>query len=499
METCKTCGESINSDTSFCRSCQNKTKRKRSSRLILTFIVILTVIIIEGHIQIKRATAPERTVQRIYEAIVNKNEKALADVLNLDGKLDSHELLLYLSDQQLPLFHDKMKQAAGNVYRNGNPQTVRHEDGQDILTFTRGKKLGLYKEVNVRLLNVRIATDGPPVSKDNRVPIELLVDHAIYSADWQDGDTLFQLYVLAVEDLPELEVGEIADNNMGSYALFLAKDGEKQGVLQPNGIIPFHVEKEAIREYKLGNQHFLGLIDNEESLVLWTMEKGNLRQILFEGQESLPLINGKVKFIEDTYLQTYEPASGKEGWTFTTWVWNPEHMKFTQLHEKSFTADKPYGLETGQHAVKLWDEYDAYYVAFPQFTFTEQSLGLLKDGMLVHEDVQLGMPIDEVLKTHSNFYDHDYYAGGIYYAFPGGRTFFYDELDGNVTYLALSGGALTNELEDLLAILGAPDHEGYDDMNDEYSYFYTFGQNQLRLDREMDGTISSLWLSKHKN
>ncbi|QTD40939.1 hypothetical protein [Sporosarcina sp. Te-1] len=447
----------------------------------------------------KHVTAPERTVQGIYLAIMNNDEKALADALNMDGKLDTREILQYLKNQNLPAFHEKMQHAAGTVYRNGNPQTIRHEDGQDILKFRQQKKFGIYKAVNVSLTDVKFSgvANGRLDSKET-IPTELLVDHAMYSTDWQYGDTMFHLYVVNIKDLPGPKVNEKEDDKP-SYALFLAKDNETKGMLQIDGRIPFIVERENIGEYELGNQHFLGFIDNETSLVLWTLENGRLSPVLFDDQKSLTLNEGKFKFIEKAYLQTYEPVLGKDGWTFTTWGWEQDQLKFNLLHTESYTADRPYGLETGQHTMQLWNEYEDYYVAFPQYTFTEQSAELLKDGMLLHQDVQLGMPIEDVLQIHSNFYEHDYYAGGIYYSFPGGRTIFYDELAGDVTYITLNGGSLTNELEELLAILGPPENEGYDEMNDEYTYYYMFGQNQLRLDRGMDGRIISLWLSKRQN
>ncbi|WP_248513865.1 hypothetical protein [Sporosarcina sp. NCCP-2222] len=447
----------------------------------------------------KRANAPEQTVQRIYEAIVNKNEKALAKELNMDGEQDSRAILSCLASQGLPAFNEKMQQAAGNVYRNGNPQTIRHEDGQDILKFTLDKKLGIYKVVNVGLVDMKLGTtkNGLSGSSENRFPIELLKENAVYSTNWRDGNTLFHLYVATTENLPGLEADEDASIE-SSYALFLAKENEKQGVLQ-KGVIPSILKKEDIHEWKLESRRFLGFIDNETSLALWTLENGSMSQVQFDGQPSLPLVDGQVKLIEDKYLQTYESAHGKEGWTFKTWVWNPDQLQFHHLHSESYTNDRPYGVETGQHKTELWNEYEAYYDTFPQFTFTKQSAELLKDGMLLHTDVQLGMSIQDVLQMLPDPYDQDYYNGGIYYAFPGGRTFFYAELSGEVTYVTLSGSSLTNNQEELLEILGTPEREGYDEMNDEYYYSYNFGQNQLRVDRKKDGRIVSLWLSKRPN
>ncbi|MCG3088022.1 hypothetical protein [Sporosarcina cyprini] len=443
----------------------------------------------------KRANAPEQTVQRIYEAIVNKNEKALAKELNMEGEQDSSAILSYLASQGLPAFNEKMQQAAGNVYRNGNPQTVRHEDGQDILKFTLDKKLGIYKVVNVGLVDRKLGTvkNGLSESSESRFPIELLKENAVYSTNWRDGNTLFHLYVAETENLPGLPADEVVKES--SHALFLAKENEKEGVLQ-KGVISSKLKKEDIHEWNLESRRFLGFVDNETSLDLWTLENGSISQVLFDGQKSLPLVDGKVKFIDDIFLQTYEPIQGKEGWAFKTWVWNPDQLHFKHLHSESYTNDRPYGLETGQHKIELWNEYEAYYDTFPQFTFTKQSAELLKDGMLLHTDVQLGMSIKDVLQELPDPYDHDYYNGGIYYAFPGGRTIFYDELTGEVTFVTLGGSSLTNEQEELLAILGTPESEGYDDMKEEYYYSYTFGQNQLLVDRKRDGKIVSLWLSK---
>lgn len=447
----------------------------------------------------KRANAPEQTVQRIYEAIMNKNEKALADELNMGRDQDARALLLYLSSQDLPAFNEKMQQAAGNVFRNGNPQTIRHGDGQDVLKFTMDKKLGIYNVVNVRLVDMNLGTEknGLYKASENRFPIELLKDNAVYTTNWRDGNTLFRLYVAETEKLP----GLLADEGVSkesSHALFIAKENEKQGVLQ-KGVIPSSLKKEDIHEWQLENRRFLGFIDNETSLDLWTLENGSMREVLFDGEQDLPVVDGKVKILEGRYLQTYVPVEGKDGWTFTTWIWNPNQLQFNQLHSESYTNDRPYGLETGQRITELWNKHDAYYDTFPHYTFSKQSVELLKDGMLLQTDVQLGMPIKDVLQVLPDPYDHDYYNGGIYYAFPGGRTVFYDELTEEVTFITLSGSSLTNEQEELLAMLGTPESEGYDDVIEEYYYSYTFGQNQLLMHRERDGKIVSLWLSKRLN
>lgn len=496
MQNCKSCGRLINSRTSLCPSCKNKFKNKRFLSIAMKGMAILAVFLIWGHFQIKRTTAPEQAVQRIYEAIVNKNEKALAEELNLGREQDSRAILLYLANQKLPAFNNKMQQAAGNVYRNGNPQTIRHEDGQDILKFTLDKKFGIYNVVNVGLVDMKPGTvkNGLSEASESRFPIELLKENAVYSTNWRDGNTLFHLYVAETENLPEF-VADEGGKEKSNHVLFLAKENEKQGVLQ-KGVIPSSLKKEDIHEWQLENRRFLGFIDNETSLDLWTLENGSMIQVPFDGQQNLPLVDGKVKFIEDSYIQTYEPIQGKEGWAFKTWVWKPDQLLFHHLHSESYTNDRPYGLETGQHITELWNKHEAYYDTFPQYTFSKQSAEFLKDGMLLHTDVQLGMSIKDVLQELPDPYDHDYYNGGIYYAFPGGRTIFYDELTEEVTFITLGGSSLTNEQEELLAMLGTPESEGYDDMKEEYYYTYTFGQNLLHVDREGDGKIVSLWLSK---
>ena len=118
------------------------------------------------------------------------------------------------------------------------------------------------------------------------------------------------------------------------------------------------------------------------------------------------------------------------------------------------------------------------------------------NGMLINEAVHIGISIDEVLKEFPYYIENNYYEGGRFYSFPGGFSYFYDEITREITIIALAGRSVTNNLAELKQVLGQPIDSGYDEMENEEFKVFAIGEYTLRIGLSENGELSTVWYTK---
>lgn len=333
-------------------------------------------------------------------------------------------------------------------------------------------------------------------------------ENALYT--WPINDTT---EIILVKEEGNLEVmkdntalGEAGERQFtGDVALFIIHENEENGYLQEKITdVYLNIDRTFSEPYTFNGESFIVWIQPEASnintLTMWRYVGGELQRVLFDGTESMIVSNMKMKFLKDTYLQTYVynnhgTDEGGSGWYYTTWKWE-EEGKFSTHSKEQYTDATPYGWETGEQLTKVWHEHPEEYIAFPELTLAEDVIELIKNGQLVKDGIRLGQPIDEVLTKMPNFTDHDYYKGGPYYSFPGPFSYFYDELTKEVSYILLNGASLTNDLASIKSIFGEPEDDYPNMIDDYYSLVYTIDDKKLRIEYEENGRMIGVWLSQ---
>lgn len=334
------------------------------------------------------------------------------------------------------------------------------------------------------------------------ISIEAAKEHAIATTVVRSGEAVGDVYLIETETLSSvIGKNQLADG--GSYTIFLAKEGaeEAEMQLQIDGLLTNF--EESLGTYTLGEYTIFSLARKESPklnlITAWVYDGERLKEIQFDGKGDVEASTPTFRAIEDGYLQIYldseDTMDAVPGWTFTTWKWHPEKLSFAFHFERTYTDQEEFGLASGEYLVGKWHEYQHFYLAFPQYTFTEQSKALLSEGMFINQNVQLGQPIDKLLQERDDWVVHDYYEGGPYYEFPGGYTYFYNEGTQDVSFIVVSKMALTNSTEELRTLLGKPEKKVFDDIFNEYIEYYTFGEYRLLIFSTIEDEMKSLWLS----
>ena len=334
-------------------------------------------------------------------------------------------------------------------------------------------------------------------------PIEKIKEDTLYSWKIQDGERAVELYLVA--DDGTMKEGDKQYN--GNLAFYLV-DGER-GVLQEHltadlEAVSINLDKSPFKISPFGDQTMITWITPEaadsNTLTMWNYTDGKIQPVTFDDESQLIITGNQVKFIEDHYLQTYIYNNGSDdsegiGWFYTTWQWNATARDFTKYDTTQYVQDDMYGWESGEYNTQLWHEHEADYIAFPHITLTNDFAEWVKKGTLLNNSIQLGDSIDKVLAETPDYLSTDYYEGGPYYSFPGGSSYFYDELTREITFLTLNGGMITNDLDSIISILGKPVESDYDDLeNTNYAIFH-IGEHQLKVNSSESGQISGFWLS----
>ena len=340
-------------------------------------------------------------------------------------------------------------------------------------------------------------------------PIEDLKEDALYSWPVQDGEQTAELYLVAgggsteVMDSTSL-FGEEGDKQYTGNLAFYLVDGT-HGVLQDElEEVTINLDKSSFKIDTFGDQTMITWINPEASnsgtLTMWSYTDGKIENVTFDGEPQILITGNQVKLIKDHYLQTYIYNNSSDdsegiGWFYTTWQWNATARDFTTYDTTQFIKDDAYGWESGEYNSKLWQEHEADYISFPHITLTSDFLVSVKEGKLLDPSYRLGDSIDKVLAESPDYLTNDYYEGGIYYAFPGGSSYFYDESTREITFITLDGGLITNDMNSLISILGEPADSGYDDLEDtNYAFFY-FGEYRLKVDSTESGKLTGFWLT----
>ncbi|MDW0116102.1 hypothetical protein QTL97_04085 [Sporosarcina thermotolerans] len=274
------------------------------------------------------------------------------------------------------------------------------------------------------------------------ISLKAAKEHAIATIRVRSGEAVGDVYIISTESLSSITGKEQAPKE-GSYALFLAEDGAKEAEFQVQVDGLLIDPEEALGTYTFGEYTIFSLARQETTklnlITAWAYDGEKLKEIQFDGKVEVQASHPTFRAIEDSYLQMYldseDTMDAVPGWTFTTWKWHPEKMSFAFHFERSYTDQEEFGLASGEYLAGKWHEYQHFYLAFPQYTFTDQSTALLSEGMFINQNVQLGQPIDKLLQERNDWVGHDYYEGGPYYEFPGGYTYFYNEGTQDVSFI----------------------------------------------------------------
>ncbi|MFJ7932808.1 hypothetical protein [Sporosarcina sp. NPDC096371] len=334
--------------------------------------------------------------------------------------------------------------------------------------------------------------DDNPVEQET-MPIEKIKEMALYSWEVVDGEHTAELYLVEDEEKPLAFYLAEVDGAHGVLQEQLAKDLENVSV---------NFDESSFQQYTFGDKTMITWIApdgvDDGILTMWSYTDGKMRQVTFDDEQQLSITGDQVKFIEDHYLQTYIYHNDGQkgiGWFYTTWQWNAANHSFTTYDTTQYVRDDAYGWESGEYHAKLWHEHEAEYIAFPHITLTNDFAESVKKGMLLENTIHLGKSIDEVLNQSPDYLNHDYYEGGLYYAFPGGSSYFYDEQTRKITFITLNGGMVTNDIDSIISIFGKPVDSGYDDIEvSNYTIFHV-GDYRLKVDSDESGKVTGFWLA----
>ncbi len=538
---CSKCGNELDGAQQFCSNCgtevismgtKNVKKPPTLVKKLLFYIVILAIlIVVSGHFYLKKSTSPTSSVQRMYNALMNEDADSFYNELTYSNSdaTDRIEFMNYIMEQDMETFLDMLIDNAQTVHEDGITVIISHEDGHALFRMKQGKKLGIYPTVQVEKIDgvteeEKSSKDGIHVGKEMKinnkgktlVPVDKLASEAIYTTTLQNGNSTAKLYVLPLDASKEVvefssAFGIEGDQQYeGTFAFYLAEVDGENGVLQEalsisaeNIVINLHEERFPFKEYTFGEQTIVSLAQIESSnssyLNMWLYAEGELKEIQIEDGLYLGTSTRNLKFIGNNYMQSYTYFNGMVdsdegvGWTFSTWKWNPQNYRFSEYTTESFTDNEDFGWETGEQLIQHWNDYEQYYVPFPELTFTKKTKKLAMNGMLMKDSIRIGIPIDKVLKKYPDYMWTDYYEGGEFYAYPGGFSYFYDEITRGVSYIILDGRSLTNELGELEDILGKSIDSGYDDYEEVYYQTYLLGDYTLKVTSTESDEILSIW------
>lgn len=303
-------------------------------------------------------------------------------------------------------------------------------------------------------------------------------------------------------DAPSV-LGQAGDRQYtGDLSFYLVHKGEDLGYLQDELTdVTVNLDMAFTKPYSFQDGTIITWSQPEASnslrTLLWRYTDGELKRVLFDGEEERIWSNKHMKFLKDEYLQAYyyNNHGGEKGigWYYETWKWDQDQEQFTLYDEVSYTDAQEYGWESGENITKNWHENEEEYVLFPEITFTEELKQHIQEGKLAADGISLGEPIDKVLSDMPDYTAHEYYEGAMFYAFPGPYSYFYDEVTKDVSIIVMAGASITNDLASLKEILGEAEDEGYDEVESNYYTSFSIGDKNLRVEHDEDGSVSGLW------
>lgn len=457
-------------------------------------------------------------LQNTYDALMVDDEITFYKALNFseNDTENRKEFMAYIKKQDTQKIWKKLKLNAKLVQKDGITRVITDEGEKEIFRLNQVKKFWLYPTVEIVPIQSTTEQDGDTLHEKGKktVSVEKLQTSAIFTAVMQNGKKVANLYVIPLDILiNELEFssafGQEGDVQYeGSFAFFLAEVGDETGVLQEHLSIQdeqlvVNKQNDSFHVKNFGDKTILSLAQvlasNYSEVHMWMYAEDELKEIKFHEENAITVSSEDVRFIGENFVQTYTYFNGMGdpnegiGWTYTTWKWDPAHYRFEKYYEDAFTDKEQFGWETGEYITGLWNKHENYYVSFPELTFTEDSEKLAMNGMLMKDSIALGNSIDKLLQENPNFVEQSYYEGGPYYTYPGGFSYFYDELTKEITYIVLDGDTLTNSLEEMEQIIGVPADSGYDEMNLEYYRRYYLDKYTLDMRLNENNEISTFW------
>ena len=261
-KSCSKCGVELQYKQQFCPNCgiayvpEQKKKVKTPLTLLkkafISVALLLIVIVVSGHFYMKQSTSSDYTIQRMYNSLMNDDVDHSITSWSYRKAIHQTEKNLYdtLKEQDLDKFLDVLNVNAATVYKDGLTKIISHEDGHEIFRMRQGKKLGIYPFVQVVKaegtgVEDALNDESRPVGNfkviekgKKSVPVEKLKSQAIYTATMQNGKSVSNLYVVALDTtIEELEFSsafgqESERHYTGNYAFFLAEVDGKNGFLQ---------------------------------------------------------------------------------------------------------------------------------------------------------------------------------------------------------------------------------------------------------------------------
>lgn len=295
-------------------------------------------------------------------------------------------------------------------------------------------------------------------------------------------------------DAPSM-IGEEGDQLFDGVAeLYLVYEGHEEGYLEDSvELYLLNLDRPFADSYPFGEGVILDLFQSESSNLrshrTWYFSNEQLHRISFESERELISTNSKLKFIEDTYMQSfsYDNAGMGEyglGWHFHTWEWDSEEFTFTNVAHKAYTDDEEFGWETGELMVEEWNEYEDFYIPFPQLTLTKKDIKLIEKGSLMDKSIKLGDSVDKLKHQHEGETDYlleDYYNGAALISYSPQFSYLYDEGDKEIVSILLAGDALTNDVASIRELLGEPTVSEFSEMESLHFEQFTIENNVLTM------------------
>ena len=173
---CTECGVSTNDEEQFCPSCGAKLASAtgtppqvqveetavvtRASPRVpmpvwkkITYSLLLIVVAagVGGHFFIKSITSPDKTIQPIYNALLNNDEKLFFENITVPKEVayDPQSYMEYINDQEMDSFFITLMDNANNVHSDGIIRIIEHEDGSELFRIKSSKLLFFYPVVEV--------------------------------------------------------------------------------------------------------------------------------------------------------------------------------------------------------------------------------------------------------------------------------------------------------------------------------------------------------------
>lgn len=263
-------------------------------------------------------------------------------------------------------------------------------------------------------------------------------------------------------------------------------------------------ERNTLPNLKNDQNLLLTNIDEANTVSFTNYESSNYdqSQILSMIEEKFhTLNNGKFLFLEpiikkinDTTFQTihYAPTNkGEEGWTFSTWKLDDETGDFSLVDQTTYNAEtQDFGTDLAKYWYNLWNSKKENYHPYKNLVLEKDILKHAKNGELPGVEYRIGTAINTIQSARENLMEEGYYEGAKYLFYPE-DTYFYDENSGKVEAIAYKGHRLNITLGDVQSILGNPNEEAFDHLENEPYFMYKAGDYNLYFYANKDTKIVS--------